>query len=113
MSFKDRLKGMILEDDNTESGGQQTTNKTGSASAVRPSAPPAYQVSSTASADPAFLDLIKKVAESAPQKSYTEFQGFLEALASTPLDENSRYVAALSTAGHKGFRRKKFSGDWM
>ncbi len=62
--------------------------------------PPVY---GGGNADPAFVDRINKVAESAPQRSYSEFKGFLEALASTPLDERNKYIAALATANGKGF----------
>ena len=105
MSLLKGLKNMVFEEENDGTETRVVTNPVSASPSRQAGQPPQFRAVappvSTVSVDPTFVDRIQKVAESAPQRSYTEFRGFFEAM-ELP-DERSRYIASLAASNHKGF----------
>jgi len=104
MSFKDTLRGMIFEEDDSSKPASQPVQGPPITAATAPvQRPVATSFVATTSADPVFVERIKAVADQAPQQSFKEFYIFLNALAAAIPDERGRYIAAVTSASVKGF----------
>lgn len=108
MGFKDSLKGMIFEEDdskNKSDNGQAVPKSPALPQQIQQPRQPANPVYSTQtySLDPLALEAVRQVAAQAPQQSFKEFSNFLNALAVVISDERNRYVAAIASASAKGF----------
>lgn len=106
MSWKDALKNVIFEEDDSSSkpGNSQIVQKP--VATVKPISVPTLVTplyATTTAADPIFIEKVKAVAEQAPQQSFKEFLIFLNALAVAIPDERGRYIAAVTSASAKGF----------